>query len=92
MVATEAGTVLIAAGEHGLGRYDVNSELMYLGNRAANYLALIDHGGSVAVAFRNREKATPFRWDIHVYSTEGRSTFPRLQLNSLEVADAEPDV
>ena len=92
VMATEAGTVLIAAGDHGLGRYDVNSELTYLGDQAANYIALIDHGASVAVAFENREKATPSRWEIDVYSTEGQSEFPRLRLNSLAAADAAPDV
>ena len=83
VMATEAGTVLIAAGDHGLGRYNVNSELMYLANQPANYIALIDQGASVAVAFQNREKASPFRWGIDVYSTEGQSEFPRMRLSSI---------
>lgn len=83
VMATEAGTVLIAAGDHGLGRYNVNSELMYLGNQPANYIELIDQGVSVAVAFQNREKASPLRWEIDVYLTEGQSEFPRLQLSSI---------
>jgi hypothetical protein len=83
VMATEAGTVLIAAGDHGLGRYNVNSELMYLGDQSANYIALIDQGASVAVAFQNREKASPFRWGIDVYLTEGQSEFPRMRLSSI---------
>jgi len=83
VMATVAGTVLIAAGDHGLGRYNINSGLMYLGNQPANYIALIDQGVSVAVAFQNREKASPFRWEIDVYLTEGQSEFPRLQLSSI---------
>lgn len=94
VLATESGTVLIAAGRHGLGRYDsASSEMMYLGNsnQAARHMAFIDTDVSVAVAFENLDEVLPFRWEVEVYSTEGRSESPRLRLNPRAEGDAESE-
>ncbi len=94
VLATESGTVLIAAGKHGLGRYDsARSEMMYLGNsrQAARHIALIDDDNSVVVAFENGEEAMPFQWEVDVFSTTDRSEFPHLRLNPRAESNAESE-
>jgi hypothetical protein len=94
VVATESGTVLIAAGRSGLGRYDsARSEMTYLGNsgKTARHMALIDNDASVAVAFENGDEAMSFRWEVDVFSTTDRSEFPRFRLNSRAESNAESE-
>lgn len=84
VVATGSGTVLIAAGNNGLGRYDADTgEMTYQGgaHQVARHLSLSDDISSVVVSFENTEETAPYRWELAVFSTQGRSDYPRLQLN-----------
>ena len=94
VLATESGSVFLAAGTHGLGRFDPETtELQYLGQELGDvtHMAFVNDRQELAVAVSQYQRQRYAEFDIHVYPTDGKLDQLYSQKKSLPACNEEND-
>ena len=81
VVSANDDKVFVAAGNAGLGIYDpTKSKIKYIEQqgKAVRFLAQLDFGSTVAVAFEDTYEPQLYRWSIEVFTLDGISKFQQV--------------